>query len=112
MIWEVRQLPKKKGASTDLPREATVGPEDVDMDGDGNLDIHSHTRANSEEAEPSTLLFPKLEGNVQLRDHWYMQRRHRPMVPAPSRSPMPEKQECKSKKSSVILVVPAAMGSG
>ena len=69
------------------------------MESDGSLDVDDYAQANSEEPEPGALLFPKLEGNVQLREYWYMQRRHRPMVPAPSRSPMPDKQDCKSKKA-------------
>ena len=38
------------------------------------------------------LIFPLLEGDMQLREHWYMRRRIRPMVPAPSSTPMPDKQ--------------------
>ena len=38
------------------------------------------------------LCFPPHEGEMQLDKHWYMQRRIPPIVPAPTDTPMPDKQ--------------------
>ena len=52
-----------------------------------------------------TLLFyPNIPGCVQLRRRWYMARRERPMVPAPSNTPMPDKQENAEAKSRLYSV--------
>ena len=37
--------------------------------------------------------YPPLTGDLQLRDKFFMQRRKRPMVPAPSNTPMPGKEK-------------------
>ena len=37
------------------------------------------------------VFFPELESEPQLRWAWYLRRRHRPMVPAPTSTPMPDK---------------------
>ena len=44
-----------------------------------------------EDAEASVLFYDTIPGEVQLKDRWYMRRRLRPMVPAPSSTPMPDK---------------------
>ena len=57
--------------------------------------------------ESQTLLFfPVVPGNVQLRNMWFMQRRSRPMIPAPANTPMPENQvdaEAKARAFSVYM---------
>jgi len=45
---------------------------------------------NIEAETDGILFFPDIPGDVQLRSLWYMRRRRRPMVPAPSNTPMPD----------------------
>ena len=47
---------------------------------------------NTDRECATRLFFPFIPGDVQLRNLWYMERRNRPMVPAPSNTPMPDKQ--------------------
>ena len=88
MLWEVRRLPapsSRKGTrhsdapclSEWLPGEKEYGlnPEAVAYFAD----------------KPHILFYPVIDGNRFLRDNWYMARRMRPQVPAPSGTPMPDR---------------------
>ena len=59
------------------------------------------------DAETDNVLFyPDIPACAQLRRRWYMRRKTRPMVPAPSNTPMPDKQsnaEAKARLYSVYL---------
>ena len=50
------------------------------------------------------LFFPDLPGDIQLRNRWYMTKRTRPMIPAPSKSPMPDRQRTKELKARIFSV--------
>ena len=50
------------------------------------------------------LFYPRLSGAHQLRDHWYMVRRMKPMVPAPCNTPMPDGKADKEKKGKLFSV--------
>ena len=58
----------------------------------------------SEEKHASIVFFGIIPGDVQLRNRWYMRRRLRPMVPAPSDAPMPDKQKDKDKKARLFAL--------
>ena len=56
--------------------------------GDGETQYDVNPLAESRDV----VFFPELVDGPQLRRHWYMRRRRRPMVPAPSHTPLPDKQ--------------------
>ena len=59
------------------------------------------------------LFYPALtEGCEDLRNTFYMQRRRRPIVPAPSSCPMPDKQRSDERLDRLYLFVFAAVGFG
>ena len=55
---------------------------------DGDWDYVVNLKAESKDV----VFFPEFGDGPQLRRLWYMRRRRRPMVPAPSHTPMPDKQ--------------------
>ena len=97
MHWEVKELPKPPSGKTHGPLSQWVDVHDKDND-----EVEPVPQA-----ETKTLCFyPNIPGCVQLRRRWYMTRRERPMVPAPSNTPMPDKQgnaEAKSRLYSLYL---------
>ena len=48
---------------------------------------------------PEYVVLPELESMKSFRHQWILRRRKRPMVPAPSHTPMPDKQSTKEGKS-------------
>ena len=54
--------------------------------------------------EKDRVAYPKIPGAVQLRENFYMKRRKKPMVPAPSGTPMPEKAKTADAKARLYCV--------
>ena len=50
------------------------------------------------------LFYPTVRGNAFLRDTWFMVRRRRPMVPAPSNTPMPDKYRSPEQRARLYSV--------
>ena len=48
---------------------------------------------------PEYVVLPELESMKSFRHQWILRRRKRPMVPAPSHTPMPDKQSTREGKS-------------
>ena len=91
--WECLSLPtpSKPPKSTDLSLYVDHDCEEV---------IVPNVRLESE----GLLFYTLTPGMVQLQDKWYMRRRNRPMVPAPSNSPMPDKQKDADAKARIYCV--------
>jgi len=120
MLWECVQLPKpcrredaggsgskkKKDSEEDetdseakavSKRTPLTIPKKDGKDGD---DYDVNPAAESRDV----VFFPEVNGDTFLRKTWYMRRLRRPMVPAPSRSPMPDKQPDADGKAKVFSV--------
>ena len=83
MHWKCVRLPAPSEGSTcdGIPlsawKEVSTGPLDC---------------VPNRDAESTRLLFfPRIPGEMQLRSKWCMQKHIRPMVPAPSNTPLPDK---------------------
>ena len=104
MFWEVLPLPKpgSKDCDEDTPEDNKVHPVSL---------TKLNTRGDDFDINPDAecrdvVFYPDLEVCRNLRKQWYMHRRHRPMVPAPQHTPMPDKQidvEGKSRLFSLYL---------
>ena len=100
MLWEVLPLPKpgprtEEGSRGDA--EKTTPSEvpltlPVEQPPSDNADDTAQYDVNPAAESDDVLFFPELPVGPQLRRHWYMRRRHRPMVPAPTSTPMPDKE--------------------
>jgi len=53
---------------------------------------------------PDIVVFPKLEDMPSFRHRWVLRRRKRPMVPAPTHTPMPDKESSRAGKSRLLSV--------
>ena len=89
MHWEVIQLPaphktNDHGAVSQWLPGLQVSERDP-------TNIHSYEPYPAAESK-DLLFYPNIPGDFQLRSRWYMRRRARPMVPAPSHTPMPDKE--------------------
>ena len=120
MLWECVELPKPSAAQAGsaagaAKRARTTPPEEADekkmvpltlprpsAGAGAERDFDINPAAQSDDV----LFFPELPEGPQLRWQWYMRRRRRPMVPAPSGTPMPDKQadgEGKARLFSIYL---------
>jgi hypothetical protein len=93
MFWECCKLPPPTKNSKSL--SLWDDPDDKDC-----FDYSPNTDMENKEL----LFFPQIPGEVQLRRLWYMKRRRRPMVPAPSNTPMPDKQKNADKKARLFSI--------
>lgn len=100
MLWEVLPLPKPSASQT-LSRwvQGASGPHES-REYEPNPDAASKPSYE----EPDILFYDEIPGDTQLRNRWYMRRRLRPMVPAPSNAPMPDKQRCAEKKAKLFAL--------
>jgi hypothetical protein len=48
--------------------------------------------------DPDVVVFPELEAMPSFRHQWILRRRKRPIVPAPTHTPMPDKETSKDGK--------------
>jgi hypothetical protein len=71
---------------------------------DGDSFILDPKAVEYHHASKDILFYPEIPGDVNLRDHWYMVRRRRPMVPAPSGMPMPDKYKDPEKRAQLYSV--------
>ena len=105
MHWECCKLPRpKSGAdSEDDGLSVWLEPADPDEPNDKNRKFRPNP-----EAECCTVLFYPIMGDeerdFQLRNKWYMQKRTRPMTPAPNNAPMPDRQPTRQDKARVYSV--------
>ena len=91
MLWECLPLPKP-GQTYDMDYP------------DLSLSIGENDFGPNPDAESEDILFfPKgIPGAHDLRSRWYLHRRHRPIVPAPSNTGMPDQQRDAKKKSQLF----------
>ena len=119
--WDVLLLPRpvKERSSSDLPEDGTEDTAQQrarapclscwKMDESGQPD-RTQWQVNPEAvlfyASRGTLLFyPEgAGGSVELRNTFFMQRRTRPIVPAPSSCPMPEKERTSEGKARLYSI--------
>ena len=80
MLWECKPLPKP-------PSKLSVAL--------GEDDYEPNTDAESDDI---VFFAADIPGVVNFRKRWYLQRRHRPMVPAPTNTPMPDQAKQQDKK--------------
>ena len=91
MLWECLPLPKP-GQHRHIDSPALI------------LSIGENDFGPNPAAESRDILFfPEgIPGPHNLRSRWYLQRRHRPIVPAPSNTGMPDQQRDAEKKSQLF----------
>ncbi len=96
MLWECMPLPTPKESRGALVPLTLLRPTSEEPD----------AYVVNPDAETAELLFFPAEnlGAAELRKHWYMRRRRRPMVPAPSGTPMPDKQADQEGKARLLSV--------
>ena len=104
MLWNVKPLPKPCRTKEDAEMESDGDdkhdkpsraiPLSVSIDDEGDYG------PNMEAECDDILFFPSgIPGASNLHKRWYMRRRKRPMVPQPTRTPMPEKEKDPEKKA-------------
>ena len=105
MLWEVKALPKPRRKEEEAEMESDdndeqnqrptkAKPLSVFIGDDGDYG------PNMEAECDDILFFPSgIPGPSNLHQRWYMRRRRRPMVPQPTRTPMPEKEKDPEKKA-------------
>ena len=114
MLWEVKILPKpahRKTASQQSDGDLPLKPPELTTWNDTLLEDESKGFSLNPEAEEfyrdsgHILFYPELsKGAEDLRNTFYMQRRRRPMVPAPASCPMPDKQRSGERRERLYLV--------
>ena len=101
---------KRKSIQKKMQDQQEDSEDDVSEDGEGPQPSLKEARVTweagidykvCEEANllPEYVVLPELEGMKSFRHRWILRRRKRPMVPAPSHTPMPDKQSTKEGKS-------------
>ena len=112
MLWEIARLPR--------PAKKTATDVDANDAGTAQPPL-TRWKAKSYEGEEPTfevnpaaetfyrntgelLFYPVIAGEVQLRNTWYMKRRKRPMIPAPSNRPMPDRCNSPEKRARLYSV--------
>ena len=100
MHWEVVPLPRPTEPTSDNPvpmsRPKKKDPSDYELNPEARQAVPS--------IQDRVIFFEEVKGNAQLRDRWYMRRRLRPMIPAPSSTPMPDKARCRERKAKLFSV--------
>ena len=99
MLWQVRRLPKpaaRRMSETEQTKEETPPPLSIwnPETKAGEEECHWIVNPAAEEYyrdRGELLFYPYIRSNAQLRNTWYMQRRKRPAVPAPTNTPMPDR---------------------
>ena len=69
----------------EIPLTIRVGEDDYDV--------------NPAAETKDIIFYPHITGDVNLRKLWYMRRRPRPKTPAPSNTPLPDKQKNQEDKA-------------
>ena len=117
MLWEVCELPKPQLSSAEITADAPSGLRD-DMKAPPLTRWRSdaqRTDARQFEVNPEAetyygtkngiLFYPEGAGGLEdLRNTFYMRRRARPMVPAPSSCPMPDRERSADRKARLYLL--------
>ena len=127
MLWEVKILPKPPHSRATLRKTSSQQSEDEDESEDeGNLSfkppeltiwndiVHEDESKGFSLNEKAVkfygdcrdvLFYPELSKDSEdLRNTFYMQRRHRPMVPAPTSCPMLDKQRSGERRDRLYLL--------
>jgi hypothetical protein len=107
MLWEVKSLPEPRKDETGKEDKVALSkwlPDGSDYVVNActeNKDYESHPDRLLNTLEPPTILFFPDNGDhgPALRNRWYMQRRLRPMVPAPIHTPLPTKKSTREEKA-------------
>ena len=110
-LWEVLPLPKPpfKADPNRVSLSTWTGEVSINADGTeerlyGPNPLVASAKAGSASYLENIVFFPELSGDVQLRQRWYMQRRRRPIVPAPMNTPVPDKQSTPDAKARLFSV--------
>ena len=109
-LWEVLPLPTPAATAGDaakalsrwVPRPKKRKP--ADEEEAAEYEPNTALALASEDKHASIVFYGTIPGDVQLRNRWYMRRRLRPMVPALSDAPMPDKQQDKDKKARLFAL--------
>ena len=90
MLWAIRQLPKPGAGSAGRHKGVCL-----------SIAVGDNDFGPNPEAESDDIIFfpDGIPGPAKLRSRWYLQRRRRPMVPAPNRTRLPDQERDPEKKS-------------
>lgn len=100
ILWEVLPLPRSKAPCESDPVPLTkwkTHPKTKEETAD--YEPNPAAASDDNDAEASVLFYGTIPGEMQLKDRWNMHRRMRPMVPAPSSTPMPDKAKSIDEKT-------------
>jgi hypothetical protein len=103
MLWEVLPLPRPKAPSESVPVPLTkwkTHPKTKEETAE--YEPNPAAASGDEDAEALVFFYGTIPGDMQLKDRWYMQRRMRPMVPATSSTPMPDKAKSIDEKTGLF----------
>ena len=110
MLWKVKVLPKPTRARAKLsstPPELTKWNDSEHEDESKGFSVNPAADEYCWEKGGDILFYPDPEesgGSKELRNTFYMQRRRRPMVPAPASCPMPDKQRSGERRDRLYLL--------
>ena len=112
MLWEIARLPRpaEKAAPDGAADGAGTAPPPLTRWKDKSCEGEEPTFEVNPAAEAfyrdsgDLLFYPVIAGDVQLRNTWYMKRRKKPMVPAPSNTPMPDRCNSPEKRARLYSI--------
>ena len=112
-LWDVLLLQKPQCKADRGPLTLSIWTGDVSINADGTEEqlygpnpLVASAKAGSASYLEDIVFFPELSGDVPLPQRWLMQRRRRPIVPAPMNTPVPDKQrtpDAKARLSSIYM---------
>ena len=93
MLWEVVQLPRPMKESQEMGQNPSLSiweHKDDDPDDPLRAFILNPEAVKYYTTSADILFYPCTSGAMNLRNIWYMRRHRRPIVPAPTTTPMPD----------------------
>ena len=107
VLWEVRRLPAPPAGQKEekIPPPLTVWLErpNAEENNPGHYVLNPEAETYFNDRE-DMLFYPVLDGYLQLRNLWYMVRRPRPIVPAPTGTPMPDGRASSEQRGKLFSV--------
>ena len=98
-LWEVRRLPEPTPDGTIPSLTKWKDPQEAKGGSTVRPYVLNPAAVEYHRGSHEVLFYPSTPGGTDLRNTWYMLRQLRPMVPAPSNTPMPDKYSDVEKKA-------------
>ena len=100
MYWEILPLPRPTEATQEcpVPLSRWTGKDKT------TYELNPAVLPAEPSLDDDIIFFGEIPGDVELRNRWYLRRRLRMMVPAPSGTPLPDKERCPERKARLFSV--------